>query len=161
VFWKGGGTYDYIVSNDRDCCGQYKGYSLNLSYTTFQIWDDNSQSHSVGWSNPKPKQGEWCHAAGTFDGKQLKVYLNGALNNTLAFVGKIGIPASYEFAIGGLGFGPGTYNIDGIIDEVAVFNVALSENDIKSIMTKGLEAIGTAVSPKGQLTTTWAAIKKQ
>lgn len=160
VFWKGGGTYDYIVSNDRDCCGQYKGYSLNLSYTSFKIWDDKSQGHSVGWSNPKPPRDEWCHAAGTFDGGQLKIYLNGTLNNSVAFSGKIGIPATYEFAIGGLGHGPGTYNIDGIIDEVAVFNVALIENDIKSIMTKGLEAIGTAVSQSGKLTTTWAEIKK-
>jgi len=160
VFWKEGGTYDYIVSNDRDCCGNYKGYSLNISYTSFKIWDEKSQGHSVGWGAPKPPQNEWCHVAGTFDGEQLKIYCNATLSNSVAFSGKIGTPATYEFAIGGLGHGPGTYNITGIIDEVAVFNVALTENDIENIMKKGLEAIGTAVSPKEKLTTTWASIKK-
>jgi len=32
-------NYEYIVSNDRDCCGQYKGYSLSLGYTGFQVQD--------------------------------------------------------------------------------------------------------------------------
>jgi hypothetical protein len=44
---------------------------------------------------------------------------------------------------------------------VAIFNVALGENDIKKIMDDGLEeTVGlTAVSPAGKLTATWAQIK--
>jgi hypothetical protein len=154
-------NYEYIVSNDRDCCGQYKGYSLSLGYTAFQIWDTNSASHRVKLAG-KPSLKQWCHLAGTFDGKQLKIYLDGKLSNTAAFDGKIGTPATYEFAIGAMGYGQGAYNINGIIDEVAVFNVALSDNDIESIMTRGLEkATGlTAVSPSGKLATSWGDIKK-
>jgi hypothetical protein len=154
-------NYEYIVSNDRDCCGQYKGYSLSLGYTGFQIWDTNSASHRVNLAS-KPSLKQWCHLAGTFDGKQLNIYLDGKLSNTAAFAGKIGTPATYEFAIGALGHGQGAYNINGIIDEVAVFNVALSDNDIESIMTKGLEkATGmTAVSPSGKLAITWGDIKQ-
>lgn len=48
----------------------------------------------------------------------------------------------------------------GIIDEVAIFNVALTEDDIKYIMTEGLGVI-LAVSQSGKLTTTWADIKQQ
>jgi hypothetical protein len=152
-------NYEYIVSNDRDCCGQYKGYSLSLGYTGFQLWDTKSASHRVNLAS-KPSLNNWCHLAGTFDGKQLKIYFDGKLSNTADFSGKIGTPATYEFAIGALGHGQGAYNINGIIDEVAVFNVALSENDIGSIMTKGLEFITTAVSPSGKLAATWAEIKK-
>ncbi len=47
----------------------------------------------------------------------------------------------------------------GLIDEVAIFNVVLTEGDIKTIMTKGLEGM-LAVSPRSKLTTTWAKIKK-
>jgi hypothetical protein len=47
----------------------------------------------------------------------------------------------------------------GIIDEVALFNVVLTEDDIKTIMNKGLEGM-TAVSPSGKLATTWADIKQ-
>ena len=46
----------------------------------------------------------------------------------------------------------------GIIDEVAIFNVVLSEDDIQNIMNKGLEGM-TAVSSAGKLTTTWGVIK--
>ncbi len=164
-------NYEYIVSNDRDCCGQYKGYSLSLGYTGFQIWDTNAEgfvkhntasaSHKVTLTS-KPSLEKWCHLAGSFDGEQLKIYLDGEVSNSAAFSGKIGTPATYEFAIGALGHGQGAYNTNSIIDEVAVFNVALSDNDIGSIMTKGLEkATGmTAVSPSSKLTTTWAQIKK-
>jgi len=154
-------NYEYVVSNDRDCCGQYKGYSLSLGYTGFQIWDDNSASHRVNLAG-KPSLREWCHLAGTFDGERLKIYLDGKLSNSVAFAGKIGTPATYEFAIGALGHGQGAYNINGIIDDVAVFNVALADNDIESIMTIGLEAVlgGQAVSPSGRLTTVWGQIKK-
>ena len=50
----------------------------------------------------------------------------------------------------------------GLIDEVALFNTALTEEDINKIMTGGLErSVGlTAVSPKGNLTTTWGEIKE-
>ena len=46
----------------------------------------------------------------------------------------------------------------GIIDEVALFNAVLTEDDIKDIMNKGLEGM-TAVSSAGKLTTTWGVIK--
>ena len=47
----------------------------------------------------------------------------------------------------------------GIIDDVAIFNVVLSEDEIQSIMDDGLDA-AFDVSPNDKLTTTWAAIKK-
>jgi len=50
-----------------------------------------------------------------------------------------------------------------VIDDVSLFNVALTDAEIKSIMTDGLaETLGlTDVSPEEKLTTTWATIKKQ
>jgi hypothetical protein len=47
----------------------------------------------------------------------------------------------------------------GIIDEVALFNVVLTEDDIKNIMTKGLEGT-SAVFPSGKLSTTWGELKQ-
>ena len=48
-----------------------------------------------------------------------------------------------------------------IIDELGVFNADLSNDDIQSIMDKGLAqiALAEAVSPLGKLTTTWSQIK--
>ena len=47
----------------------------------------------------------------------------------------------------------------GIIDDVAIFNVVLSEDEINSIMEEGLDK-AFDVSPADKLTTTWATLKK-
>jgi hypothetical protein len=47
---------------------------------------------------------------------------------------------------------------NGFVDEVAIFNVVLSENDIKSIMMEGLK-LDAAISTAGKLTVTWGQIK--
>ena len=51
----------------------------------------------------------------------------------------------------------------GMMDEVAVFNVALPVDDIKEIMDEGLEAaLGIiAVDLSGKLATTWGDVKKE
>jgi hypothetical protein len=50
----------------------------------------------------------------------------------------------------------------GAIDEVALFQAALTEDDITEIVENGLaRTLGLApVDPVGKLTTTWATIKQ-
>jgi len=48
----------------------------------------------------------------------------------------------------------------GIIDEVGIFNNALSEDDVKAIMQKGLEQTALMVEPSGKLASTWGNIKR-
>lgn len=48
----------------------------------------------------------------------------------------------------------------GIIDDIALFNVALDEDDMQSIMDDGLMTL-TAVEAAGKLTTTWASVKQR
>jgi hypothetical protein len=53
-------------------------------------------------------------------------------------------------------------SFEGIVDEVAVFSVALSVDDIKTIMAIGLaNAVSgkVAVSEHGKLISTWASIR--
>ena len=49
---------------------------------------------------------------------------------------------------------------NGIIDEVALYNVALTEDDINSIMSDGLVSV-TSVEAQGKLATTWGTIKER
>ena len=44
--------------------------------------------------------------------------------------------------------------------EVALFDVALSEEDINMLMNRGLSSV-TPVEPTGKLATTWAGIKSR
>ena len=61
-----------------------------------------------------------------------------------------------------VGGSPESYQwVNGTVDDVAFFNVALSQEDINSVMNNGiLEAIGlTAVDPSASLSTTWGGVK--
>ena len=68
----------------------------------------------------------------------------------------------------GYGTGEGVFHIarhydrytEGIIDDVALFNVALEEEDIKFLMDNGVET-AAAVEPVNKLATTWGKIKQQ
>ena len=55
----------------------------------------------------------------------------------------------------------GGHQCEGLLDEVALFSVALEQDDIKEIMDEGLEnATGLlAVEPESKLTTTWGKLK--
>ena len=48
----------------------------------------------------------------------------------------------------------------GIIDDVGLFNVALTVGDIKTVMNEGLE-VSLAVSPLSKLAITWGKIRKR
>jgi len=105
----------------------------------------------------------WYHLAGVADSSgAVKLYLNGEQegsgNSKLTHADiDLRIGARHPNA-GGAGV---VDPFPGTIDEVAIFNVALTKDDIQSIMKHGLEkATGiTAVFPAAKLTTTWAAIK--
>jgi len=49
---------------------------------------------------------------------------------------------------------------EGIIDDVALCNVALAEEDMEAIMNNGIET-AAAVDAGGKLTTTWSSIKQR
>ncbi|MBM3236206.1 LamG domain-containing protein [Candidatus Poribacteria bacterium] len=113
------------------------------------------------------KDNEWIHGVETRDVsiRKYNMYKDGAVAATDAWV-KCGAHPCGDPKASGLNLliGDGyAGKFRGIIDEVAIFNVVLTENDIKSIMTNGLErAIGlTAVSPSGKLATTWGDLKQQ
>ncbi len=73
---------------------------------------------------------QWSHVAGTFDGNEIKVYVNGVLTGTLAFSGPIDV-SSAIFRIGGWA---GGHNFSGRIDEVRVWNTARTQAEIQNTM---------------------------
>lgn len=131
-----------------------------IAPTTVQVWSEGAgTSADVNYAHP---QGEWHHVAATGDLSSLKNYLDGTLGGQTA----IGIAnhgsSAFNFNIGGGGIFDGTGNFyTGAIDEVAVFNVALAEDDIKTIMEAGLQdTLGlAAVSSEGKLATCWGGLK--
>lgn len=99
---------------------------------------------------------EWHHLAGTYDMKSVKSYIDG--------VAEADAPFSDEpdFSPGPLSIGDCSgfpYPVKGLMDDVGLFNVALTEDEIKSIMNNGLRETATAVSVSGKLAAAWGGIK--
>jgi len=99
-----------------------------------------------------PPLNQWTHLAFTYDGTTMNLYANGALISTGTTSGNL-VADSPEFAIGGRAidpFGRG-FRFPGLIDEVEVFNRALSASEIQAIYAAG--SAGKCKSPQQQPTT--------
>ena len=110
------------------------------------------------WSTTLLNDDKWHYIAGTYDGKNAKVYVDGKLEASIAAAGAFKTGPKY---IGSRDDKQEAYT--GLIDEIAFFNVALSDNDVKAIADGGLSvALGfAAISPQVKLTTTWANLKTE
>jgi hypothetical protein len=74
----------------------------------------------------------WTHLAATYDGAALRLYVNGALASTRAMTGPITASAS-PLRIGGNTIWGEFFN--GVIDELRIYNRALTAQEIQSDMT--------------------------
>ena len=160
-----GGHYgDNLGAKDEKC------------HQIFKWGGNNNWFFRVGFDNPNVgvganqfasaqdiiPQDKWTHVAMTWkkDGESV-VYINGSRIGLLS--AKTETLTSWRQENIFIGTSWNNEKHKGLIDEVGIFNKALSDDDIENIMNKGLEkATGiAAVSLAGKLTTTWADIKIQ
>ena len=100
------------------------------------------------------KEKRWHHVAGSYDGKTMKIYLDGEVmgeeKREFNFAGD-------NIASVWIGCAKNKYAfVNGSIDEAAVWQRALSGTEIKQAMSGNF----LAVSPNGKIATTWANMKK-
>jgi hypothetical protein len=100
---------------------------------------------------------EFGHVAATYDGSEMKIYINGELDSkqdrgaqNTDTVTPVLIGARFT------GGNPSDF-FTGVLDEVALFNIALSQDDIKVAM-RGLSP-ESAVFHTDKVTTTWARVR--
>lgn len=97
---------------------------------------------------------QWTHLTGVYDGSEGRVYFNGKMVASAKGGGKIEVERKV-YEIGGNTVD--SRYVNGILDEVAIFNRALSDDDIDKAMAGKL--ISAAVNPTGKLAATWGSIK--
>lgn len=87
----------------------------------------------------------WYHVAGTFDGNELKIYINGVLAGTQPFQGTITSPISYNFNIGRLAdvSQPFTRFWAGKMDEIRIWNRALTQAEIAANRNHHIDPLTT------------------
>lgn len=80
-------------------------------------------------SNPR----EWNHVVGTWDGTNIKIYINGVSGTADTYTGSM--TTTPNFAIGRLG--TDQFNFKGSIDETRVYNRALTAAEVKLLYNMG------------------------
>jgi len=106
----------------------------------WQFYDDGGRDDCAPDSPPVD---EWHHIAATYDGQIFKCYIDGELADEWAYAGTMPENTA-SVTIGQRSRGGCFFN--GIIDEVAIYNRALSEDEIPDIML-GVGDFGQASGP--------------
>ncbi len=115
------------------------------NYLEFFMFDGDW--HSTNYTTELDSlNGDWHHMAGTFDGSELKFYLDGELAANLVYSGTIGT-ATHAVTIGENSQATGRF-FDGMLDDPRIYNEALSQDDIKSIMMGGENPYAFSPTPK-------------
>ena len=113
--WEEGSSYHFEFGADD---------VVRFGFNKSGVWYYNVVS--TGFSRVA---GNWYHLAGIWDGADLKLYINGEFNN------RHPVPIPNPTGVGPLTMGgpPGWWGVffDGLIDEVRIYNRALTPEEIK------------------------------
>ena len=119
------------------------GYELNLSSTGKPFVRFNaSDTYRVNGATSYPTTGDtWMHLAATYDGSVIRLYVNGALDGSLAST--FTISANDEpLGIGAQSDGNTGRLFQGALDEVRIYDRALSAGAIQALAS-GVVGVGT------------------
>ena len=106
---------------------------------------------------PYPADGEWHHVVGVVENKkEVRIYIDGELKKktpapdpiNVAYGAALRPTIAYTQHLGGIWY-------EGAIDEVAVFEVALGNADVRKLYTQALSTL----QPTGKIAMIWATLK--
>ena len=113
------------------------------------------------WNQGSVKKDTWLYMTATYDGEDtITIYENGSEIGSVSGLGGPAPRNDTDVNIGGWTDNT-SETLDGMLSEVALFDVVLAEEDINNLMENGLSSLLTAVEPADKLATTWASIKSQ
>jgi len=160
VNWVNAGDAWLTIMASGQQNGPWETYGMFIHRDTKKVYFPvNLESGFIWWpDNTSPGDATqpevWQHICGTYDGDIVKIYVDGELLAEIARGSKL-VPTEMDLRIGHrLG---STCYFNGLMDEVAIFEKALSQDEIKTAMT-GLEAL-KAVEPEGKLSVFWGELK--
>lgn len=153
-----GGECPTVLTKRSGCgTGNYQLFWRSGPDGKMCYWGDGQDSCST---TCVITENTWHHVAETFDNKTIKFYMDGENCDEQNRATPLATNSSPLY------IGTDTCNNCGYqgvitIDEVAIFNRVLSDEEIKMAMNEGLGdlGLGVEVADLGKLTTTWASIK--
>jgi hypothetical protein len=141
IFEKGAGTNYWL----------YIGNTLPATNAVATVGFNNGGYINIS-SNTLISANSWYHITGTYDGNFLKIYINGTLDNSLKISSAIN--KTNEPLIIGWRYN-GTYgdHFSGLIDELRIYNRALSETEIQQLYENTMSTSTTTTVPATTTTT--------
>ncbi|MBI2326254.1 four helix bundle protein [Candidatus Collierbacteria bacterium] len=128
---KDSGGYGIFYSSDYTT-DTTKRPKLVVNYTTSSFHDSTAGGTALATS-------AWNHVMCTFDGANIKTYLNGSLVDTTAETGNITAASSILY----LGENSSSaQRVTGQLDDIRVYNNALTSSQIKTLMNEGAVRFG-------------------
>ncbi|MBC8230480.1 LamG domain-containing protein [bacterium] len=150
IMMKGQNPRNYLLCVDRDT----QRLQLSITKGAPDLWGGPIAEAKF----PEVTDGDWHHLAGLAGEKEgLVIYVDGIEAGRQLYA-KPSLDADPSRMRIGDGSGNG-HQCEGILDDVGLFNVPLSEDDINHIMTNSLMEFAQPVTPSGRLATTWAQLK--
>ena len=136
--------------------GQWWPCSYNLETWSDQLAYFGANQDTGQWATGSYPLDEWFHFAGVFDNAEERTYVNGELAGSVPDPSDTVADGELPVYIGCVA--PGSMYFIGELDELAIYNRALTTEEIQADMNFG---ISMAVEGAGKLTTTWAGVKAQ
>ena len=122
-------------NQQKTYCFGFRGEGVN-SFLSFSV-DTLENGHENVYTNTDEWNNEWYHITGVYDGNKLKIYVDGEKQNTNMHSGQV-ISDNVKLAIGKQDSDTNNYFI-GKIDELAIFNMSLSETVIQRMYSASVE----------------------
>jgi len=147
------------------CCWNEAGFYICLrpgGQITFELTETNGTGGTaINLDGVNTLDGKWHHIAGVYlFGTKASLYVDGTFGADVDMSAyKDGVASDRPLRIGEYFWQEDTrLNFDGVIDEVALFDTALTEAEIAVAMQSIVPA---AVRPAGKLAATWGCIKAE
>jgi hypothetical protein len=113
-------------------------HSKSNNKLEFALELDNGRQYI--WSKTSMEEGVWIHFAATYNGRVQRLYINGVMEANKGRHGNIRtFESDIETTIGCWAANGGGRFFNGEIDEISIWNVALTEDQIRDYMTEKLD----------------------
>ena len=144
------GSFNYLFAREGALYGSYLLRYTSANKLNIFIGHAGSSTTDITSSSTYTLT-DWHHVAFTYDQTNLKLYVDGSEAASVAKTTAINYTPSTSYGTDNTYIGKGTFqdNAEGLIDEVALFNTALSGSDITAIYNSGTPDDLSSYSPVG------------
>jgi len=121
------------MKGDKSGDPPWPGWRLRFFWARamLQVGTPGGEEPSVSTAEWSVPAGFWSHVAGSWDGEQLRIFVNGVEKAGTEFRGQIAPQVRWRPLILGNYMGrKNAYAFDGLLDEVRIFDRALTEDEV-------------------------------